>query len=214
MFLDRKDGAIQLANLLTSFRKMDGIVVGVPKGGVITGCQIAKILDWPFSYIFSKKIKHPTEPYQTIGSVGLHKTFLRPVREIPYDEIDRKTNRINRSLQKSALLYSKSLKQKALKDKTVIITDDGMATGCSMEVTIKEVRREQPAHIIVAIPVASSASISEIQSLTDEVFVVHKPSHFVTVKHFYAHFPALSDSDVVAELERQRAVEQNTIDPI
>ena len=99
MFIDRKDGALQLANLLMHLKEMEGVVVSIPRGGVVTGYYVAEILGWSLSYVLTKKIPHPMSEEFAIGAVGLHETYLEQMYDVPGDEMNHKIESIRRRLQ-------------------------------------------------------------------------------------------------------------------
>ena len=210
MFLDRKDGALQLARSLAHLRDKDVVVVAIPRGGVVTGFYIAEELHCPLSYLLVKKIGHPTNEEFAIGATTLHRTYFENSYDLPGYELERQILNIRNKLKSRLKSYQKTLSPLNLEGKYVIIIDDGMATGHTLKLAAKEVRAENPEHIVVAVPVASPRSIEGLRPFVDEVICLYSPAYFAAVGQFYRDFPAVSDFEVIDWLKRHASSQTNS----
>jgi len=142
MFKNRYDAAMQLAVELEKYRGRDAIVVAVPRGGVPIGYTVAKELGLPLEIILSKKIGHPYNPEIAIGSVTLHGAVIDDrVMDVDMDYIHRTADRILHDLKEKYKLYMGNRKPRDLKNKTVIVVDDGAATGNTLMATVRAMRK-------------------------------------------------------------------------
>ncbi len=201
MFCDRKDAAQQLAEHLMRYKDKEGVVLAIPRGGVVTGSYLAGALGWSLSFVLAKKIGHPSNEEFAIGAVGLHEVYQEEENEVPRKKIVQKTEEIRHTMVQRYEAYSAVSSPPDLSGKTIIITDDGIATGHTVRLAIKEVRRQNPESIIVAVPVASPGTADKLEGEADTVFCLHEPEYFRAVSQFYEQFPQISDHEVVRWLQ-------------
>jgi predicted phosphoribosyltransferase len=202
IFKDRHDAAMQLAGRLEKFRGKNGIVLAVPRGGVPIGFVIAKELGLPLEIILSKKIGHPKNPEFAIGAVTLQGAVVNDnVMDVDMDYIHRTADKILDDLKKKFKLYMGDHKPADLKNKTVIIVDDGVATGSTIKATIHAIRKNNPKEIIVAIPVSPPETARELSEIADEFICLHTPHDFYGVGQFYDDFAQVSDEEVIQHLK-------------
>lgn len=198
IFKDRQDAAMQLAEKLASCKGKDGIVLAVPRGGVPIGYIIAKELSLPLEIILSKKIGHPYNPEFAIGSVSLQGAVINDsVMDVDMDYIHRTADRILRELKQKFKLYMGDRKPASLKDKTVILVDDGVATGSTIIASIHAIRKHKPREIIIAVPVSPSGTAGKLRVLVDAFICLHIPEEFYGVGQFYGNFSQVSDEEVM-----------------
>lgn len=198
MFKDRYEAALQLAKKLKKFKNKDGIVLAVPRGGVPIGYVIAKELGLPLEVILSKKIGHPYNSEFAVGSVSLYGTVINDsVIDFSMEYISREVERILRSLKEKNKLYMGDRKPTDLKNKTVIVVDDGMATGNTIMATIEGIRKSKPREIIIAVPVAPGSTVIKFQKLVDDFICLLMPENFSSVGQFYESFSQVDDEEVV-----------------
>jgi len=201
MFEDRKDAARQLVRELKKYQQEDTVVMAIPRGGVPLGFEVANELDCPLDIAMTKKIGHPENPEYAIGSVSLSGEVLDlPVREIDRDWVETEKSRIRQQLQESYHRYAGDREPVTTTGKTVIIVDDGIATGRTMQATIELMRRDQPARLVLAIPVAPPRAVRRLESMVDEIICLEKPDDFRAVGQFYNDFSQVSDDEVVDNL--------------
>lgn len=198
MFKDRNEAAILLAKKLDKYKHKDGVVLAVPRGGLPVGFIIAKELGFPLEVVLSKKIGHPRNPEFAIGSVSLHGAIINDgVLDVSTDYIQNEANRIQKSLKEKFKLYMGKRKQINLKDKTVIIVDDGIATGSTILATIDVIRKSDPREIIVAVPVAPPSAVDKFTNAVDEFICLLIPDDFMGVGQFYENFSQVSDEEAI-----------------
>ncbi len=198
MFRDRFEAAELLVKKLEKYRNTDGIILAVPRGGVPIGYIIAKELNLPLEIILSKKIGHPYNSEYAIGSVSLHGTVIdEQVNDVSLDYINKEANKILKSLKEKFALFMDGRRPADLKDKTVIIVDDGIATGNTIRVIIEEIKRSNPKEIIIAVPVAPPSTVNMLSKLVDELICLDIPEDFKGVGQFYYDFSQVEDKEVI-----------------
>jgi predicted phosphoribosyltransferase len=207
MFKDRNDAATQLARTLASYKEKEAVVVlAVPRGGLPLGAIIAKALNASLDVALSKKIGHPYNKEYAIGAVSLESVILSNAVEIPKSYIEEETKRIREKLKKRYDQYYKNRTPQNLKDKVVIIVDDGIATGNTIKATAELTHAHKPSKTVVATPVAPRSAIDNLQKspYIDEVVCLYTPSNFRAVGQFYEDFDQVSDEEAIGILDRFR----------
>jgi predicted phosphoribosyltransferase len=203
MFKDRTDAGVQLAEKLMSFKDHNCVVLAIPRGGLPLGAIVAKALKAPLDVVLTKKIGHPLNKEYAIGAVSMDSRIVSDVMEISEDYIERETLRIRELLAKRSEQYYKNSQPKDLKDKTIIIIDDGIATGNTILATIELVYNKEPSRIIVAIPVAPPSAIEKLGSSAylDKVVCLETPNNFKAVGQFYEEFLPVTDENAIRILK-------------
>ncbi|HBB26597.1 MAG TPA: phosphoribosyltransferase [Bacteroidetes bacterium] len=195
IFRDRHSAVHQLIPLLQVHRRHPGVVVAIPRGGVPMAAEIASHLGWPMHVLSVKKLSHPDSPEYAIGAVGLHDHFVTEGHgDVPKDYVEREVHRIQQLLARRELSYHQPPLD--ARGKTVIIVDDGIATGLTIRFAVRTLRAQKPRSIIVAVPVAASAALRELHSLVDEFIVLHVPACFGAVGEWYENFTEVTDDEV------------------
>ncbi|MBK9637630.1 MAG: phosphoribosyltransferase [Bacteroidetes bacterium] len=198
MFKDRYDAALQLAKKLEKYRNNGGIILAIPRGGVPIGYVVAKELKFPLEIILSKKIGHPLNPEFAIGSVSLQGAMINDnVMDVSLDYIQRESEQIHKKLKEKFSLYMGNRKSTDLKNKTVIIVDDGIATGSTILATVDSIKKSKPKEIIIAVPVSSLFAESKLSKVVDEFICLITPENFMGVGQFYDNFSQVSDEEVI-----------------
>lgn len=201
MFTDRADAGRRLGQKLKEFRGQDAVVLALPRGGVVVGYEIAQVLQLPLDIIVTRKIGHPGNPEYAICAVDDKGTLLCNEAEIK--SVDKKwlkeeTDRQQKEARRRIDLYRGGKKPTILAGKTVIITDDGIATGLSMRLAIAAVRVQSPKRIIVAVPVAPSDVVQKIKREADACVVLEPPEEFLgAVGAHYEQFDQVEDEEVI-----------------
>ncbi|MEJ8803191.1 phosphoribosyltransferase [Pontibacter sp. H249] len=194
---NRESAAQMLAQRLQKYKGEDGVVLAIPRGGVPVAAPIAKSLNMPLEVTLTKKIGHPANPEFAIGSVSLKSVAVDKRAEVPDEYIAREVQRIRESLKQKYELFMGNKQHIPLKDKVVIIVDDGIATGKTLEATVELVKTEQPRKIVIAVPVAPPEAIPRFEKLVDEVVCLLTPPFFQAVGQFYEQFTQTSDEEVI-----------------
>jgi predicted phosphoribosyltransferase len=203
MFRDRIDAGNQLAESLAGYKDKNVVVLAIPRGGLPIGAIVAKALKAPLDVALSKKIGHPYHKEYAIGAVSMEDMILTDAKGISKEYLEAETARIRKKLRERQAQYYKNRKPRPLKGKTVIIIDDGIATGNTLLVTVDLVSHHKPEKIIVAIPVAPESGILKLKGNpnVDEVICLEVPRYFQAVGQFYEAFEQVSDQDAIRILE-------------
>ena len=212
VFKDRRDAGRQLAIALSKRRFQHPILVlGIPRGGVAVAYEVAEALSAPLDVIITRKIRAPYQPELGVGAVvdGDHITVLneelvrmvgaRPEyleREIAYQ-----TEEIDRRLR----IYRGDRPLPEISGKTVIVIDDGIATGYTFRTALEGLRRKHPSKLIGAAPVAARDSYEMLKPFADELVCLSTPVSFMAVGNWYTDFEQVSDEEVAAILRRNWA---------
>lgn len=204
MFSNRIAAGYKLVPRLEQYRQQEGIVLAVPRGGVPVAYVVAKELCLPLSLVLTKKIGHPKNEEYAIGAASLTDSFVIPHADVSPDYITAAITRIRARLKEMYRIYLGDRQPVPISGKTVIVIDDGIATGNTLLATVKMLRKEQPARIVVAAPVASKEAFLKLSKEADEVIVLHIPEIFRGVGAFYEDFNQVTDQQVIHYLQKLR----------
>ena len=202
MFKDRIEAGLLLAAKLQKYKEEDGIVFAVPRGGVPVAYTIAQKLDFPIEIIVTKKIGHPVNKEYAIGAASLTEHFVVPHKEVTQEYIDGELKTIRVRLKEMQKKFLGDKEPENLTGKTIIIVDDGMATGSTILCTVNVLKKSNPGKIIVAVPVSSQDAVEKLSSEVDEVISVLAPSVFYGVGSFYENFREVDDNEVAYYLKK------------
>lgn len=202
MFKNRVDAGKQLAKLLERFRGEDTVVYALPRGGVVTGAQVAKSLNAPLDLIITRKIGHPSFPEYAIGAVAEsgHSIFNKEeVLEIDEGYLTSEAEKQKEEAKRRREVYLSGRKPVPCEGKVAILVDDGIATGLTMKAAIKELQlHHQPKRIIVAVPVASPKIGMELEKMGVEVVAADIKGIFLgSIGAYYQDFSPVEDQDVI-----------------
>ena len=215
IFSDRKDAGQKLAAQLARFRENASFVVlGLPRGGVPVAAEVAQELGAPLDVFVVRKLgvpQHEELAFGAIASGGVRVVDTEIVDElaIPNAAINGVLEREMKELQRRELAYRRGMPAVDVKDRIVILVDDGIATGASMRAAVEALRKLGPARIVVAVPVASPHAVRQLSKVADEVVCLSAPEDFSAVGQWYADFQSTTDEEVTAALES--AAQRKTI---
>lgn len=202
MLRNRHEAGILLAQKLQRYKNTNAIVLALPRGGVVVGRAIADALSLPIDIITTRKIGHPSNPEYAIGAVDA--TGISVWNEIEIASLDKQwvKEEVRRQKEEAGRrnkTYRKGKKGINISAKAVIIVDDGIATGFTMRLAIKAVKKENPEKIVVAVPVAPSESIDEIRNEgADEIILLEPSEEFMgAVGAHYQEFEQVEDEEVI-----------------
>jgi putative phosphoribosyl transferase len=200
-FHDRIDAGRVLAERLGAYRGKDVLVLGIPRGGVPVAAEITRRLDAELDVLVSRKLGAPGQPELAIGAVtanggefvneemvaflGVSPAYLRSVRQEQMDEALRRETR-----------FRGDRPAERIRDRVVILVDDGLATGATMRAAVRSVRKHGPAFLVVAVPVGSREACAALQDEADEVVCPLVPASFGAVGYFYENFEPTEDAEV------------------
>lgn len=202
MFSDRIEAGTLLAGKLKKYQDQPGVILAVPRGGVPVAYAVAKELGLPLDIILTKKIGHPSNKEYAIGAVSLTDFFVIPHRDVSQSYIDREVERIREKLKDMYRKFMGGRKPEPLAGKTVIVIDDGIATGNTLMGTINMLRKDKPAKMIIAAPVASEHAVQKLQRVVDEIIVLELAREFYGVSAYYEDFEQVSDEEVMYYLDK------------
>jgi putative phosphoribosyl transferase len=198
---DRMEAGKLLSKKLKKYENSNALVLAVPRGGVPIGYEIAKTLHLPLDIALSKKISHPFNKEFAVGAVSLDSTIMDEHPDVPKEYLEKEAFRLRQLLQEKHKLYRSNRKPIAIEGKTVIIVDDGIATGNTLLASIAMLRKKKPAKIIVAVPVLPFDTVKIFEENTDEFIYLIASSFFKGVGGFYEDFPQVEDDEVIQLLE-------------
>lgn len=205
MFKDRIDAGQILARQLERFQFMPGIILAVPRGGIPIGYVVASSTGLPLDLLMTKKIGHPQNREYAIGAVGLTDSYILPHKGISVSYIKTETEKLRRMLTEMRASFMPGSPPVTLRNKTVIVIDDGAATGNTLLSAIQILRKEEPARIIVAIPVASVSAARKLRASADELVCPLIADEFYGVGDYYEDFHQVSDEEALHYLRKLRA---------
>lgn len=207
IYKDRKDAGKQLAEKLTLYRdKADVIVLGLPRGGVTVAYEIARVLHCPLDILIVRKIGFPGDPELAVGAVSetgsvvFNEDIVSRYR-VNREYLERETARQKEEIARRVTLYRGGTGVPNLAGKTVILVDDGVATGATAKAAISTLKQEKIANLVVALPVATQEAQRNIAPLVDEWVCLQTPVGFRAVGQYYSDFSQVEDEDVVAMLK-------------
>jgi predicted phosphoribosyltransferase len=209
MFRDRSAAGRYLARLLQHTREMNPIVLALPRGGVPVAYEIARDLDAPLDVFLVRKIGAPGHRELGIGAVAqggvriLNEAAIAML-EVPREEIARITAEESAELERRLQQYRGDRPLPDLNGRTVILVDDGLATGVSAMAAIRALRRFHPARLILAVPVCAPETAEALRPDVDDVVCGLTPQNFVAVGFWYRVFEQTTDAEVVDLLHRAR----------
>ena len=212
MYTDRQEASLKLIPLLEKFKNDNCVTLAVPRGGVPIGYYIARKFNFPMDLLLTKKIGHPLNKEVAIGAVSLENEIVDDYPYISREYIDDQILEIRESLKNRYEKFVGDRTPVNVKNKTVIIVDDGIATGNTLLAAIKMIRGKSPKKIIVAVPVAPTDSAQKISDNVDELICPLITDDFRGVGSFYLNFSQVSDEEVVQFMNKIYSVENKTIE--
>lgn len=207
-FADRRDGGRRLAKALSHYRAKPGtIVLGLPRGGVVTAAAIAEELDLPLDVLVVRKLGTPGHEELAMGAIGpngirvLNDEVIAALRISP-SQIEAQTRRERAELERRESLFRRGRSPLDLAGKTVIVVDDGLATGSTMSAAIEVIRAQKPKRVVLAVPVAPVETCERFRLVVDELVYLETPEPFQAVGYWYIDFAQVEDEEVIRTLER------------
>lgn len=201
-FTDRQQAGERLAEKLATYRGRDAVLLGLARGGVVVASTLASRFHQSADVCVVKKIGSPFDSELAIGAVapdGVSYVDWRLGHRTGADEkyIRTQISELNDQIRQKILLYRKGKKPYQLRDKTVIIVDDGAATGATLETAVKWLRVKKAKKIVVALPVAAPDVAAKIKPEVSELVVLETPKDFHSVGQYYERFPQVEDGEVI-----------------
>jgi len=210
-FADRREAGRKLAEALGRYRDAHPVVLGVPRGGVPVACEVARHLAAPLDLVIVRKLGAPEQPELAIGALvdGDHpEEVLNPdviaLARVPRGYVEREAARQLVEIRRREALYRPGSAPLQLRGRTVIVVDDGIATGASIRAALRAVRRAAPERLVLAVPVAPPDTVASLRAEVDDLVCLHSPEDFYAVGQFYDDFSQTTDDDVVRLLKAAR----------
>ncbi|MBI1783584.1 phosphoribosyltransferase [Candidatus Sumerlaeota bacterium] len=219
MFRDRTEAGKMLARALAKYREEKPVVLGLPRGGVVVAYQVAELLNAPLDIIVARKLGAPDQPELAIGAVvdgdqpvtvlnpeiiasyGITRAYLNEAIQEQLTEIGRRQR-----------VYRNGHDPIPLQDCTLILVDDGIATGASIRAAIRGLRRKKIRRLVLAVPVAPPETVEALRPEVDDLVCLDTPRNFMAVGAHYEEFDQTSDKEVIDLLERARAFQKRNED--
>ena len=207
-YRDRKEAGERLAQELLRLHLINPVVLALPRGGVPVAYEVAQAFVAPLDLVMVRKIGVPSQPELAAGAVVngtspeivVNEEIARHAR-LSYADIEALAETQLDLIRERRRIYLKGRGQIPLKDRIVIIVDDGIATGATMRAALRAVRRQAPAQIIVAVPVAAPDTLDEIRDEADLVVSPNVPAYLGAIGAFYTIFDQTSDDEVIRLLD-------------
>lgn len=205
---DRREAGRVLADALAHYRgRPHLLVLALPRGGVPVAYEVARALKAPLDVFVVRKLGFPGHEEYAMGAIasgGVRVMNPMPGMAVTPEEVAAAVAREQPELQRRERLYRGQGPAPDLHGRTVIVVDDGLATGATMHAALLGIRQQQPAHLVMAVPVGAADSCQALQGVADEVICVATPEPFRAVGLWYRQFPQTSDDEVRALLEDAR----------
>jgi predicted phosphoribosyltransferase len=202
MFRNREEAGKQLAARLKDRELHDPVVLAIPRGGVATGAVLARELGAELDVVLSRKLRAPGQPELALGAISEDgQVFMNPELEdyaqAAEDYLTKEKEHQLAEIARRRRLIRAVRPPVSLAGRSVIVTDDGIATGATMIVALQVVRTQRPRELIVAVPVAPPERLEEIGHYCDEVVCLLRPHSFWAIGQFYEDFQQVEDEEVI-----------------
>lgn len=209
-YLDRRDAGRQLARRLANYRDTQPVVLGLPRGGVPVADEVARALNATLDVLVARKLGAPGNPEFAIGAIApgvthLEESHVRAL-SVPTEYIQRAVAREQAELRRREQLFREGRPPAEVAGRTVILVDDGLATGATVRAAIKSLRRRSPGRIVLAVPIGGPDTVESLRPEVDELVCLETPGFFRAVGQGYVDFSPVTDVEV-QELLRGRYVE-------
>jgi putative phosphoribosyl transferase len=208
IFVDRIETGKKLASELKEYSG-NAVVLAIPRGGVIVGYEIAHKLKVPLDIIVPRKIGAPQNPELAIGAVTKDGTTildrgLVEFLDVSEGYIEEETERQRLEIRRRLTFYRRNIAFPNLKSRNVIIVDDGIATGATIQAALSSVRKKNPKSVIIAVPVGPLSTINALKREADRVVCLYTPASFSAIGQFYRDFAQTTDDEVITLLKLNR----------
>jgi predicted phosphoribosyltransferase len=209
-FLDREDAGRRLSGRLAAYAGADTAVLALPRGGVPVAFEVARALGAPLDVFLVRKLGVPGQPELAMGAIAsggvrvLSHDIIQALN-VPASAVDAIAAREQVEIDRQDRLYHQGRDPLDLRDRTVILVDDGLATGATMEAAVEAARTRAPARIVVAVPVGARETCERLRRVADDVVCLVTPEPFRAVGQWYDRFDQTTDAEVIATLDMVRS---------
>lgn len=212
IFADRTEAGRRLARALTHLRGWDPVVLALVRGGLPVAYEVAEALAAPLDVVLVRKIGAPMQPELALGAVvdgDTPEIVTNPdvmrMLAVSQAEIEAAARRQLEEIERRRTVYLRGRPRAEVRGRTAVVVDDGVATGATTRAALHAVRRQAPARLVLAVPVAPPDTLADLRADADEVVCLHAPAMFGAVGAFYEDFRQVSDDEVVELLDRAAA---------
>jgi putative phosphoribosyl transferase len=216
MFANRTEAGQLLADELLAYRDENPIVLAIPRGGVPVGYEVASKLHCDFDIVIARKLGYPRQPEAAIGAIAEDKSlYLNPntqqiiSRDLLQDLIDQEQEEISRRITR----YRNDAALPSLTDRTIILVDDGAATGATLFAVIAMCQKQKPRRLIVALPVSSTTVQHKLERMVDVAIILTVPRNYYAVSQAYEEFQNMSDREIVRLMNKADRLRQDPTQP-
>lgn len=206
-YRDRQHAGEVLAEILLPYREKKPVVLAVPRGGIPVALPIVFALNCDFDLIIARKIADPRQPELAIGAVGEDGPVLLNNRLVRYfnlspEDVETIKAEKNREIKSRLQAYRGKKPRVEIEGRTVIVVDDGVATGFTVTAALRSVKNRSPKELILAVPVAPPGTVAALSREADKVVCPLQPKNFAAVGQFYENFAQVSEGEVKDLLAR------------
>ena len=211
MFTDRREAGRALARALARLRDEDPVVLALPRGGVTVGDEVARALDAPLDVLVVRKLGAPGQPELAMGAVVdgdrpqevLNEEIVELLGVSPAELAHAVRHELGEIARRHRLYRGERLPE-PITGRTVIVVDDGIATGATVRAALRALRRARPRRLVLAVPVAPADTVAALRPEVDTLVCLDSPEPFIAVGAHYRDFDQVRDEEVVAALEAAR----------
>jgi len=206
-FVNRVEAGKRLASALKNTIGKDAIILAIPRGGVVVGFEVARVLNLPLDIIVPRKIRAPENPELAIGAMAENGVVILDDKLVSYlrvsaDYIKKESENQRLEIARRLKMYRGDVPLPNLKNRDVVIVDDGIATGSTMKAALASVRKSGAKRVIIAVPVGPPSTIRELETQADLVICLHTPASFYAIGQFYEDFVQVYDEEVKSLLKQ------------
>ena len=207
LYKDRTDAAHKLTIILLNYKNDDNtIIIALPRGGVLLGDILSRELNLPLDIIIPRKLGAPDNPELAIGAIAQKSIELNDIliKELNISKryISEIIKKEIKESQRREKLYRKNTSPISVEGKTVLLVDDGIATGYTIMASIKALRLLKAFKIIVCVPIAPFSTIKKLEHIADEIKALNITADFFAINQFYEYFPQIEDNQVITILKK------------
>lgn len=205
MFKDRKDAGIQLGRALSRYKNQNVLVLGIPRGGAETAYYVAKSLNAELSLVVARKLGYPSNPEAAFGAVAEDGSIYisdAARQELSAEEINEVLVQQKEEIQRRIKTLRRGRPLPELNGRTVIIADDGIATGATLFATIELCKNHNAARIVVASPIAGKRMEAILRNLVDDYVILEIPPFYNAVSQGYEDFSNLTDEEALGFMDK------------
>ena len=211
MFRNRTEAGVKLAEKLGQYRdRGDVIVLALPRGGVVTGFEVARLLNVPLDVLIVRKIGFPGQEELAAGAVSetgsvVFNRDIMAMGGLSEEFLQREVERQKQEIDRRVALYRSGRGLAGLEGRTVILIDDGVATGATVKAAVAALKQEKLAKLVLALPVAPPETVNVLRAMVDELVCLETPQYFMAVGAHFQDFTQVTDQEVVELLHRSLA---------